>query len=177
MTMTLIEIKDDKIKRINFKKWKEENLHETANFNEVIGPSYKWYFVCVDKQVIGWLSFLKTPFALTSLEFVYVLPKFRGRGYTIAIRDYLVKCQGLKSLTLGRYLIDNKKHVKHLSVAALSGFNKHYIMVFNRNIISEVLVHDSVINTKLSNNFIQYLRFNDVKNNDGLFYCHVKDVA
>lgn len=133
-----------------FAQWHKENPKEKGQFQE----EYHWYLVIKNKQIIGKVGISPTLHILNSklsshLEFMYIQPEHRGRGYSTEIRNALLKNNMITAVSIGLYYDDVNKLKKHKLVASKSGFNKHCVLIivgFNgeANSMGEVFVHESI---------------------------------
>lgn len=128
----------------SFLRWQQETPEE----NVASEHGYDWYFAIesTNKNVIGFVALCGEGLPIaTTLEIVYVFPKFRGQGNTIKIRDALVNQKNVQALTIGRYVDNPEKLTKHLKAASQSGFDRHYVLglvVGNTfDVISDVFLH------------------------------------
>jgi hypothetical protein len=111
--------------KASFKLWKKENVNEP-----LVDPTrgMNWYFAVENRNLIGFVGLMETPIAPVTLETIFVYEKYRHQGYSIKIRNALVKQKRLQALTIGRYVDDPSLLIDHANVAKQSGFVYHYVV-------------------------------------------------
>jgi len=133
-----------------FTQWHKENPRERGQFDE----NYNWYLVIKNKQVIGKVGItpslnISNSKLSSHLEFMYVEPEHRHRGYSTEIRNALLKNNMICAVSIGLYHDDKNKLKKHKLIAGKSGFNKHCVLIMmgfggQATAMGEVFVHESI---------------------------------